>query len=252
MVTNCQIHGYSGGVKVDVCQGSVIAGNGLFDIDGVGVWMVNSNATLNGPVVIGNTMEIQGGGGGTYGGILIDDCTQWVVAGNTIYQKMAGYGIRVAASCSAFVMVGNQIFHEGNGLNGIEIDSSSDGICASNLIYSPARHGIYVNIGTRVNLRDNYMLNGGTGTANTYDGIHLVGNSDDCTIMGNVVHLTLAAGNRWRYGLNVSAAACDRTIYVANTCRPAANFATGAYNDAGTGSINLWPGAAAPQGDNMV
>jgi parallel beta-helix repeat protein len=173
------------------------------------------------------------------------------VADNVVKISTPGFGIRVE-STDIYVVTGNLCYLNSAGLNGIEVDASNHGIVAGNLVQIPDRHGISILDSSNVHVRDNYLYDGGQGTANTYDGIILAGNSDDCTLMGNVVFLTSGAGNRWRYGLNVSAATCDRTIYLGNTCRPGANFATGAFNDAGTGSINVWPGAAAPQGDNMV
>lgn len=122
----------------------------------------------------------------------------------------------------------------------------------NNQIGPTNRHGIRLDGTTGNTVIGNTITDPGSLTNNTYDGIFVLGDADRNFLVANRIWAQPAATNAPRYGINISAATCDDNIYVANWAGPTANFGTAPYNDAGTGTLNVWPGAAAPQGDNFI
>ena len=197
--------------------------------------IIRNTLTLSGDrnVIVGNTVGqtypgiSHGAGslatiiGNVSSGILLTDVEDAVVTGNTLN----GAGVNVTA-CVAVTVAGNTVGKPFD--HGITLTDTSDSTVTGNTVDH-----------TAVSLTDN-----------TYDGIHLAGNSDRNHITGNLVIANPSGTHRTRYGINVSAATCDLNSYVGN--RATGVFGTAAYNDAGTGTVNVWPGAAAPQGDNLL
>lgn len=95
-------------------------------------------------------------------------------------------------------------------------------------------HGIVMNDVVDSTVANNKVANPGQETADTYDGIHLSGNTDRNLIVGNRVIPEPAST---RYGINVSAATCDANVINGNHLGAAADYASGAFNDAGTGTV---------------
>jgi nitrous oxidase accessory protein NosD len=143
--------------------------------------------------------------------------------------------------------VGNRLI-SGSGV-GLSLELAPSSIVDGNFI-SSGQHGIVVDVSSSASITNNLIGPFGTATTNTYDGIILSGDSNRNLVQGN--HLVpQAAGNVPRYGVNVSAAACDDTIVVGNDFGPAANYGTDALNDAGTGTILTYPNDAT-YGDNFT
>lgn len=118
---------------------------------------------------------------------------------------------------------------------------------AGNTIEDAREHGIHL-----VNCDDgfvqaNQIIDPGQQTANTYDGIILAGDTNAVDIRDNAVYIVTAS--QARHGINVSAATCDDNSYLGN--RVTGTPGTSDYNDSGTGTVNAWPGSAAPVGDNL-
>ena len=70
-------------------------------------------------------------------------------------------------------------------------------------------------------------------------------NSDRNHFVDNIVH---SATPVLRHAINITAG--NVNTFVAN--RAVGTYGTSPYNDAGTGTVTAFPGAAAPQGDNFV
>lgn len=155
-------------------------------------------------------------------------CSGAVVAGNTADDLTAGIRVEL---CDNALIIGNVLGAGGTGYLG--------------------GHGIHVIGGESAAIIGNSVYKPGQDTNNTFDGIILADEADRAVIFGNRVTL-VAGGNQPRYGINISTADCTDNIYAGNTAGPSASFGTGAYNDAGTGTANTWPGAGAPQGDNFI
>lgn len=96
------------------------------------------------------------------------------------------------------------------------------------------------------------IIGDGPVTDDTFDGIRLEGDSNR-NVISNCKVKTIAnlGGNQLRYGINISASTCDDNVVVSNDLRPSADFASDAYNDAGTGTVNTYP-AHATYGDNFT
>lgn len=83
----------------------------------------------------------------------------------------------------------------------------------------------------------------------TFDGVHVSG-GDRCDIRGVTVIAFDLVAPQPRSAVNIASG--TNHIYLGNDAYVAARFATAPYIDAGTATINTWPAAAAPQGDNLA
>ncbi len=155
--------------------------------------------------------------------------------------------ITAAATCDDWKISNNWL---AGSVDGIAVTDGLDGIIAHNSL-DVQQHGISLTDTSRCLITGNLIVEPSEATDNTYDGIILAGNSDLNEIRDNKI-TGRSVANQPRYGINISAATCDDNSYLGNRTGPAADYGTGAYNDAGTGTINTWPGAAAPQGDNLL
>ena len=198
--------------------------------------LISDSLTVSGErnVIVGNTVGDASPGishgagdlavivGNTTSGIAVTGVRDAVVAGNILN----GEGVSLSG-CTAVTVSGNTVLAPFN--HGVGLTDSSDSTVSGNTI-------------------DN--LNSNSVPDNTYDGINLAGNSDRNHVTGNLIIANDDPTRRTRYGVNVSAATCDLNSYVGN--RATGTFGTAPYNDAGTGSINTWPGAGGAQGDNLT
>ena len=106
-----------------------------------------------------------------------------------------------------------------------------------NHIVASYGHGVYLsNVMEAVVEGNFFMSNRGN---NVQDFIYLEGDSNDNIIRGNMFNPLDRWGGgggtyRPRYGINISAATCDRNMIVGNTFINIADFGTGLINDAGT------------------
>lgn len=135
--------------------------------------------------------------------------------------------------------------------SGIRIDSGSNGHdIDSNFIAVAAEHGIELNGVSRIHVHGNRLETIGGETTNTFDGILLEANVDNCHVADNWVR-PRTSGATTRYGINVAASTCDNNVIVGNDLGGTAGYGTDALNDSGTGTILSYPGDAT-YGDNFV
>lgn len=112
---------------------------------------------------------------------------------------------------------------------GILITGSDHGVLEAT-VYNSGRHGISVS-GSSYNRLSGQVIDAGKDTNNTYDGLIFAGNSDRNRTAFTVTYL--GSGNQARYGLNYSAGTCDSNVEASILLAGS----TGAYNDAGTGTV---------------
>ena len=165
----------------------------------------------------------------------------------------AGIYILSGTDTPPITIAGNS-FYRWQNAGAIQLEDCNGVTVSRNRIYSTGRHGIHLIDSSECTIEGNHI--GGSKTSlnhlaadDTYDGVILAGNSDRNFIHGNKIFGT-GATNQHRYAINISAATCDDNVVVNNDLRPSANFVSGQYNDAGTGTINTYPAGAA--GDNFV
>lgn len=197
--------------------------------------------------VIGNTVRPSGGVIG-----ILNAGGNGEIVGNTVLHSSAvgtgsgGAGIRLGGFALGVTVANNYIVDSYVGIASLGSTGQSC-LIADNFIYNVDTHGIHLNAVSRHTVQGNHILDPGDLTSNTYDGIILEANCDECTVIGNVID---QSGNTPRYGINIANANCDNNVYVGN--RAVGTFGTAAYNDAGTGSVNTWPAAGGAQGDNLL
>lgn len=137
------------------------------------------------------------------------------------------HGIRCATSlrlvCKDFQILST-------GRVGILVTSSNNCIF-DGVVREAGRTGIQITDSDK-NRFSCQVVNAGRATTNTYDGVLLDGDSDRNHLAFTVAYL--GSGNQMRYGLNISAAGCDANI---ESSLLNGAGATGAYNDAGTGTV---------------
>lgn len=150
-----------------------------------------------------------------------------VVVGNFIRQ-----GEENCIRCRSYsIIIGNWCMLANE--HGINIIGRSC-IVEGNTVYANKYHGIRVYGYSNNIIKGNICFNNGYGSATpTYDGIYLEGNSDYNVIIGNRCYDDQSTKTQ-RYGINISASACDKNLIDGNIL---IGNATGPYNDAGTGTV---------------
>jgi len=153
-----------------------------------------------------------------------------------------------AGTCDQWKITNNRL---SGSIGGMTVADGLNGTIAFNTM-SAQQHGISLVDSSRCLILGNHVIQPGAGLNNTYDGIILSGNSDFNDIRNNKIQ-GRAVTNKPRYAINISVATCDSNSYLGNRSGPASDYgAANPYNDAGVGTVNTWPGAAAPQGDNLL
>ncbi len=148
-----------------------------------------------------------------------------------------GNAIYLGGSTSA-VITGNTI--EDSDLTAFSLEDASNATVADNIIKFPGNHGIQLAGCDNCDIHDNTITNTGWVTDNTYDTIHLSGDSNANLIQGNVF-VPKTTANQPRYGINISASTCDDNVVVGNYLGIAADYATLPLNDAGTNTVIQYP-----------
>lgn len=123
------------------------------------------------------------------------------------------------------------------GGSGIYLENCDRVTAIGNSIFHPDGHGIRLNNSSHNNIQANVVFGAGQDTDNTFDGIHLEGDSDKNILKGNKVASDPSALQATRYGINISAATCDGNALIHNDLRPSADFGTGDINNLGTGTL---------------
>jgi parallel beta-helix repeat protein len=129
----------------------------------------------------------------------------------------------------------------GNIINGNQFLESSSfpvyllcvgAVFADNVVSLNGEEGVALEGARDCLIVGNVIRNNGTETPNAYDGILLI-SSDYNVIVGNRCFDDQATKTQ-RYGINISNAACDKNLLDGNILL---GNLTGAYNDAGTGTV---------------
>lgn len=205
MMRGMNITGATSGADAAILQSSATgsADNGWIDIE-------NCNATGGASLLIYSQSQASIRNNILAAGILMFNGSFSVIAGNSITGF--GDGIKHTGFCDTALVTGNLVnFMTGNG---IVLDGAGGG----------GNHIIHTRVSN--NLVQNFQVGGG----NTLDGILLQNNADQNTITDNSV---FAAANG-RYNINIATADCDLNFVTNNHLH---DFATGAWNDAGTGTM---------------
>lgn len=109
-------------------------------------------------------------------------------------------------------------------------------------------HGIHLVDCSNAVVRGNNLKVFAMTADDTFDGIHVEGNSDNNMIFDNLIE---TVADQLRYGVNIADSTCDNNIVVGNNLGPVADYGTGALNNAGTGTVLTYPNDAT-YGDNFV
>lgn len=223
-----------------VCQGNVIRWANVADTDQVGIRVIGADNSL----IDNNIID------SAYVGIRFEGAVaNWTKITNNMIVIPETHGIHIDNASEQLVISGNYIDTPTE--TGILIDDGLDLQVCDNSILDAGFHGISITDTGDSLIDGNWIHEPGQTTDDTYDGILLAGDSDENMIINNRI-IGPASGNQPRYGINISASTCDDNSYLGNRTGPASNYGSGAYNDAGTGTINTWPAASAPQGDNLL
>jgi hypothetical protein len=137
-------------------------------------------------------------------------------------------------------------------LDGMRLTGVKGALVHDNYVEQPDGHGYVFDACSGCTIHDNKAW--WPNSDDTYDAFLLAGDSNNNYLHSNdAKNADPGSGSpeRWQYGVNVSAAACDDNIVVGNDLRAAGDFGTAPINDAGTGTILTWP-ADATYGDNFV
>jgi hypothetical protein len=181
------------------------------------------------------------GGGGAENACTISD--NRMVAGGSAYYGIRGTG-QGGTAPSLIVIDSNRISGGGNFAGAANIRMKVDkAIISGNICWDCPREGIRIsgqsspNEGKDVLVEGNVVMDYGSGSANTYDGIRLEGDTYQCFVTSN--HCRSANG---RHGVRVDAGATDNAVWGNDL------FGSGGsadFSDAGTNTRTVDPVAQA-------
>ncbi len=137
-----------------------------------------------------------------------------------------------------------------NKVKGIYLEAVVDSVVAANRVIAGAAHGIDLLDCDDNIVHDNQIRESALTSDNTYDGIHLQGDSNRNSLQGNVIR-SQATPNQYRYAINIAEATCDCNIVVTNSLGLATDYGTSGLNDAGTLTQLSYP-ADINYGDNFI
>lgn len=145
---------------------------------------------------------------------------------DTLYSTLDEHGLIVldSARCRATNIRINQ-----SDLDGVVWDGSDDGIFEGTVNLA-GQHGFHFTDSSRCRW-EGIIRDAGRDTTNTYDGVLGDGDSNNNRTSFTVSY---SSGNQMRYGLNLSVATIDTHI---EASKLTGSGATGAYNNAGTGTV---------------
>lgn len=123
-------------------------------------------------------------------------------------------------------------------VSGIRISNVDDGgSIRNNRVFngqSVGHHGIWLLDCEAIAVEDNDVIGWGQTTDDTYSGILLDGDTNDCKVTGNRVRSTTA--NKLLYGVRVDDSTCDNNLVEDNDLRSSCKTAGNEFSDAGTGT----------------
>lgn len=166
---------------------------------------------------------------------------------------LIGGGINVGAGGTGAIVIGNRFTGvAGNDSVGITISGTSRVSLIGNSISAGEVEGIWVNVGSHIEVASNFIWGCSQKVHNNFDGILIGGASTDCSVTNNVVRHG-GGGAQHQFGIQVAAAAAN--IW---TCGNdfGASGATASISDAGNktlfplnsgiGPYQVWDPAAGP------
>lgn len=241
---------------VDEWEGVVVSNNvvptGIIDCGSPFGWTVTGNSMENGAILAAdgertiialNQIVDWTSGSDPFGfSGAADHC---LILGNII-RSLNGEDVSFGSGSVFSKLVGNTLRDPGR----VNLVTALDCTIDSNTLIYPGEHGIRLSASKDCLISGNKIYGPGQNSANTYDGVFLEGDSDRNQITGNKIVSDPLGFVAARYAVNVSAAACNDSIIVNNDFGVDADYGTGAYNDAGTGTRDTFPGGAV--GDNFV
>ncbi len=202
-------------------SGPVVIANNIFKAPNIFNTHVIELSDISNLVITGNELDTGGDGA-----VLLDTCRDATITGN-LFDGTGEVSAVLLDTCDRIVVSDNFIGANYLGRHGIQLTNTNDSLVSDNFIKEP-----------------------GQDIDATFDGIILDGNSDRNDIRDNKI-IGKAAANGPRWGINISAATCNDNSYLGNQTGPVAGYSSGSYNDAGTDTVNTWPGGTASQGDNL-
>lgn len=227
-ITNCETAGL---IDLTDCEHVVIANNNLGSLIDLGAGTE--------VMIVGNTYDSPGGAG-THLIEATSGAQGVVVASNNILDA-DGYDLISFTSVTDFTITDNLV---ADITEGIFLDGCSLGIVADNVLGADipggnpylGEHGIHLTGSSNIVVTGNLINQPGQDADDTYDGIILAGDSNDNEIVGNKI-IPSAVANDTRYGINISAAACDNNAVFANYLGDSSEYGTADSVDSGTGTI---------------
>lgn len=219
----CHQNGRSG-IQLGDTSGNVVTGNTCRESPYYGIYLTNcSYNTIAGNTCLANKTDIQGDG------IYLTSSTNNTVTGNTC-QGSGCSGIFLYSS-SLNTLTGNTCV--GNN-HGVYPNASSQNTIAGNTCRSNNRFGIYLYASSNNTVTGNTCLENSQAANATYDNIYIGGDSDYNNVQANTCRAGILT-NKPRYGIYIGTADCDGNLVTNNDLYQGG--ATGAFSDAGTGTV---------------
>ena len=233
----------SGEGSVQNCTVFVIGSSGscISGLSGTsGDWDISNNylsSSSTDPIVAltGNQYNVSNNlfyGDGSQIGLQLDSVSDSVIAGNRFYSCTQGVSAVGANSAFRVSITGNDFESPETG---VLLDGAATVSIVGNIITDALQHGISLDDTDDCVVNANLIVEPGQNTANTYDGILLLGDSDRNMVHGNKV--IPGSSTSTRYGVNISVSTCDTNVVADNMLIPSGTFGTGSFNDAGTGTV---------------
>lgn len=207
---NCTFGSESGGFGIEAL--SVVSGNNYIVLDNCnfqgGVRLDGSTGTLP-------KLYINGG--------LTSSTLDHAFVHATDCEAVIIDGLRVATGTGASVE------------NIIHLDNVDFGLISDLILDQGRRHGIYLNNCDKIEIHGCQIFDIGQQTDNTYAGIFLDSDTNDCFIHDNLIRSTSA--NKALYGIRVDDSTCDNNTIINNDLRSSSKTAGNEFSDAGTGTV---------------
>lgn len=176
----------------------------------------------------------------------------WHIANNRLQSTESAVYLQNSSGNPIGVVIADNMIYT-NDLTptgyGVKLEDLIRSTFTGNTIRRFGQHGLWLTDCSHNVIADNVIDECGRQTTNTYDGIHLDGDSNGNHLTGNLI-VPSTTGNTMRYGINVGSATCDDNAIVSNNYGGSASYGSGPFNDAGTNTITTYTGGAV--GDNVT
>lgn len=169
-------------------------------------------------------------------GLNINGGAQWVYAAQCEFESgSAADGCTISGAATNGIHLRDCHFI---GTRGVVVSGTPYGVTIEGgEIVKPQQHGIHIQGGTHVSVKDVIVMDASQQTTNTYDGVRVDAGVTDFDVVGTKAFSTVHGnGNVPKYGVNVVAGASDRYVITQNRSR---NVGTGTVNDGGAGIVKV-------------